>query len=103
VVSVHQKRGRSDTSSVSVVFVPEGGHPVRADVTQFSWDPPPRVGDAALVRYDPADPTGYVRDERVGPAVFWPITLALFAVGCLPLGVAGLRGACIPGPATDPD
>lgn len=91
VVGVHEGSTRSPDTWVTVEFVPEGGRVVRADVTQFSWDPTPRVGDAARVRYDPTDPTVYVRDDRVGPAVFWPICLALFAVGLLALGVAGWR------------
>lgn len=91
VVGVHEGQSRSPDSWVTVEFVPEGGRAVRADVTQFSWDPTPRVGDAARVRYDPADPILYVRDDRVGTAVFWPIGLALLAVGSLALGVAGWR------------
>jgi len=47
--------------------------------------------DVARVRYDPADPTFYVRDDRVGTAVFWPIGLILVAVGLLALGFAGWR------------
>ena len=91
VVGVHEGSSRSPDSWVTVEFVPGGGRVVQADVTQFSWDPTPRVGDAARVRYDPTDPTVYVRDDRVGPAVFWLICLALFAVGLLALGVAGWR------------
>jgi hypothetical protein len=91
VVGVHEGSSRSPDSWVTVEFVPAGGRIVRADVTQFSWDPTPRVGDVARVRYDPADPTYYVRDERVGPAVVWPICLAFLAIGLLALGVAGLR------------
>lgn len=91
VVGVHEGSSRSPDSWVIVEFVPASGRVVRADVTQFSWDPTPRVGDAARVRYDPADPTFYVRDARVGAAVFWPICLAFLAIGLLALGVAGLR------------
>jgi hypothetical protein len=91
VVGVHEGSSRSPDSWVTVEFVPENGPLVRADVTQFSWDPAPRVGDAVRVRYDPTDPALYVRDERVGPAVFSPIGLALLAVGLVALGVAGLR------------
>jgi len=91
VVGVHEGSSRAPDSWVTVEFVPEGGRPVRADVTQFSWDPHPYAREAARVRYDPTDPTLYVRDDRVGPAVFWPISMALLAVGLLALGVAGWR------------
>jgi hypothetical protein len=97
VVGVHEGSSRSPDSWVTVEFVPESGRVVRADVTQFSWDPTPRVGDAVRVRYAPTDPALYVRDDRVGPAVFWPIGLALLAVGLLALGVAGLRKRLPPG------
>jgi Protein of unknown function (DUF3592) len=97
VVGVHEGSSRAPDSWVTVEFTPESGRVVTADVTQFSWDPTPRVGDAVRVRYDPADPALYVRDDRVGPAVFWPIGLALLAVGLLALGVAGLRRRLPPG------
>jgi hypothetical protein len=97
VVGVHEGRSRAPDSWVTVEFVPEGGPAVRAEVTQFSWDPTPRVGDAARLRYDPADPTSYVRDDRVGPAVFEPICMALLAVGLLAVGVAGWRRRLPPG------
>jgi hypothetical protein len=97
VVGVHEGSSRAPDSWVTVEFVPENGRVVKADVTQFSWDPHPYVGEAARVRYDPTDPALYVRDDRVGPAVFWPIGLALLAVGLLALGVAGLRKRLPPG------
>lgn len=89
VVGVHHG-GKYSVASWDVEFVPGSGRAVTANVTQFFWEPAREIGDAVPVRYDPADPAGYVRDDREGPAVFWPICLALLAVGAFVIGVAGL-------------
>ena len=87
VVGVHEGRD----SSVTVEFVPQNGAAVRAEVTDFNWDPPPRVGDAARVRYDPDDPIAYVRDDRMGADILLTVLLALFSVAFSAAGVAGWR------------
>jgi hypothetical protein len=60
-------------------------------VSDFNWDPPPHVGDAARVRYDPDDPIAYVRDDRMGADILLTVLLALFSVAFSAAGVAGWR------------
>lgn len=88
IVGVHQ--GARD-SFVTVEFAPQNDGRVRAEVSDFYWDPMPRVGDAARVRYDPGEPTAYVRDDRMGPDVFSTVFLALSSVVFFAAGVAGWR------------
>lgn len=77
----------SRKTKVYVDFETPTGPVHDAETSAFSWsDGPPDVGDQAVVRYDPKDPTGNVRDERVEPAreIPWLYGLggpALSAVG----------------------
>jgi hypothetical protein len=87
VVGVHEGRD----PSVTVEFLQQNGPMVRAEVTDFSWDPTPRVGDAARVRYDPDDPVAYVRDDRMRPNLRLTVLLALFSIAFSAAGVAGWR------------
>lgn len=53
-------------SYVVAAFTTADGLRVVAQVSDYYWNPPPVVGDAATVLYDPADPAGIVRDVRLG-------------------------------------
>jgi Protein of unknown function (DUF3592) len=88
VVGVHDA---AHDSSVTVEFAPQNGPEVRAEVSDFYWDPTPRVGDVARVRYDPDDPIAYVRNDRMGPGVLLTVLLALFSMAFFAAGVAGWR------------
>ncbi|MGN9766989.1 DUF3592 domain-containing protein [Micromonospora sp. SD12] len=73
-------------SYVVAAFTTADGHHVVTQVSDYYWRPRPRVGDAATVLYDPADPAGIVRDVRIGD----DSVMAWLGVG---LGVAlGLGG-----------
>ena len=60
---------RSRRNEVYVDFETPAGTVHHAKTNGFFWsDGPPHVGDEAVVLYDPEDPAGNVRDERVAPA-----------------------------------
>jgi hypothetical protein len=92
VTNVHEEHGKSPHNWVEVEFTTAAGDHVRAEVDRYDWSPRPSVGDTARIRYNPVDPTYYVRDDRLGPdrvALTFQLAGALF---CLFVGIAGLRG-----------
>jgi len=83
--------GRGSHARVSVELTTATGDQVRAEIEDYVWNPYPRVGDNVRVRYNPADPTRYIRDDRLGSD---RLSLTLFTVGAilsLAAGIAGLR------------
>ncbi|WP_433349131.1 DUF3592 domain-containing protein [Micromonospora sp. CA-111912] len=63
VLEVH---GLGQNSYVVASFTTADGHHVVTQITDYYWNPRPRVGDAATVLYDPASPDAIVRDVRIG-------------------------------------
>jgi hypothetical protein len=91
IVGFHDAAGRASSSYVTVQFVSRSGQQVRANIEDFLWEPAPRVGDAARVRYDPSNPTRYARDDRMSPDIFSPAFATALAVAFLLAAVAGWR------------
>jgi len=63
---------------------------VRAKFEDYYWQPKPEPGDSVRVRYNPADPEYYVRDDRLGAAHFGLVMLSSFTVLFLIGGITGL-------------
>ncbi|MFF3866436.1 DUF3592 domain-containing protein [Micromonospora sp. NPDC001898] len=63
VLEVH---GLQRDSYVVAAFTTADGHHHVTQITDYYWNPRPRVGDAATVLYDPASPDAIVRDVRIG-------------------------------------
>lgn len=84
VIEVHDS---FKNPSVEVRFTTEEGDEVVATISDFQWDPKPRVGDEASVIYDPDAPDINIVDARVGPDFLFPW---LAAVGAAVAGLYGL-------------
>lgn len=82
---------RSD-SWVRARFVTEDGHDVAADVTEWSWDPEPQVGDRQTVLYDPMDPEHVVVDTRMERDYLWFGVFVCLAAAFTWFGVGTFRG-----------
>jgi hypothetical protein len=79
-------------ADVVVVFETADGQAIRSDVHDYLWDPPPRVGDAARLLYDPRDPARSARDARV-PLDLLDVRLkALGSVVLVGAGIAAWNG-----------
>jgi hypothetical protein len=87
IVEVHD----GDNSYVTVQFVARSGQQVRTNIEDFMWQPTPRVGDTAKVRYDPSNPVRYARDDRMSPDFFSPGFATAASFTFLLAAVAGWR------------
>ena len=91
VVGVHDTSGKFEDSYVIVEFTTADGRDVRARVEEYRWRPEPRIGDRPLLRYDPAHPARYVRDDRMGDDPIENVMLTSFALGLLGFAVVAVR------------
>lgn len=75
VVEVHTERR---DNFVVVQFSDSHGQTLTAEVGNYRWEPPPRVGDRPELIYDPDNPSGNVADARMGPDFFsvWALASA---------------------------
>jgi hypothetical protein len=88
VVEVHDGRW----AEVVVGFETDDGQQVQAPVRDYRWDPPPRVGDAARVLYDPENAIDSARDTRVPLDTGGPWLLGGLSVALLGAGIAAWNG-----------
>lgn len=81
--TIVEVKNPDENRSVDVRFTTAKGTEVIANISQFTWDPEPRVGTRAAVLYDPDSPDNLV-DARKGPDYLTPSWGAVTAL------VAGL-------------
>jgi hypothetical protein len=73
-------------------FKDRDGRVVEAVTDAVMATPQPAPGDIIQIVYDPQDPAGRVRDERVGEMVAIPVLLMVFALIALGTGILVATG-----------
>jgi hypothetical protein len=75
-------------------FTDRDGHPIEATTNEVRGTP--AAGTVIRIVYDPADPTGHVRDIRLGDDTWITVVLGLMATGCALYGTLIAVGAVRP-------